>query len=56
MVNEELRTNARKATSDVKPKLPLRGGLDRDGSLTGIDEVKTIIFLNKNRKNILPMA
>jgi hypothetical protein len=32
--------NARKATSDVKPMLPLRGGLDKTGSLTGIDEVK----------------
>ena len=28
------------ATSDVKPMLPLRGGLDKTGSLTGIDEVK----------------
>ena len=47
-VNEELRTktktktNARKATSDVKLKMPLRGGLDRAMSLTGIDYVKTI--------------
>ena len=32
--------NARKATSDVKPKMPLRGGLDRTESLSGIDEVK----------------
>ena len=32
--------NARKATSDDKPMMPLRGGLVRIGSLTGIDEVK----------------
>ena len=32
--------NARKATSDDKSKLPLRGDLVRTGSLTGIDKVK----------------